>query len=291
MIRLTPDGTQIVADIAARHGMSTDAVETLLVAVANGHGTQAQFNHFELGGMGQWSRGGMTMIGDMFNNALKARVAALAQDLSQLLATSQVFAPMPQTGGVQAQSQSGGSSLFVAGPGAPEWPAELGQPSSTGTQNAMRYGVFPATRRLAIQINDVTEVYDTGDHQISGVSQQQGGDQSLTFTSQRGLVRIADLPQVSAIPTEQTQAPSAQVPPPLPQNVQGASTPQATPTGQPQPFAPATETAPVPTPPPVAPDTADAIIALIQKLADLRAAGILSDAEFDAKKSELLGRL
>jgi len=40
-------------------------------------------------------------------------------------------------------------------------------------------------------------VYDTGERTISGFSQQQGGDRSLTFTSQFGLVRVADLALVS----------------------------------------------------------------------------------------------
>ena len=40
------------------------------------------------------------------------------------------------------------------------------------------------------------DIYDTGDHQIFGVAQSQSTDQTLTFTSQTGLVRIADLPKV-----------------------------------------------------------------------------------------------
>jgi hypothetical protein len=36
MIRLTAEGTRIIAEIAARQGVSQDAAETLLVAVANG---------------------------------------------------------------------------------------------------------------------------------------------------------------------------------------------------------------------------------------------------------------
>ena len=30
------------------------------------------------------------------------------------------------------------------------WPADLGQPATTGSQNNLRYAYFPATRRLAI---------------------------------------------------------------------------------------------------------------------------------------------
>ena len=99
---LTPEGQKIVEDIARRHGFSAEATAGLLGALAAGNGTQAQFNHPEFGGMGQWSQGGMIMIGDMFNNGLKARVDALCRDLADLLRDQQVFAP------------SGGGRNFMA---------------------------------------------------------------------------------------------------------------------------------------------------------------------------------
>ena len=68
---------------------------------------------------------------------------------------------------------------------------------STGGQNNLRYAYFPGARRLAIDVNGQVTVYDTGEHQISGFSQQQSGDQSITFTSQFGLVRVADLPRIN----------------------------------------------------------------------------------------------
>jgi hypothetical protein len=43
--------------------MSTDAVRAILEAASGGG--MAQFNYPDLGGMGQWSSGGMLMIGDM----------------------------------------------------------------------------------------------------------------------------------------------------------------------------------------------------------------------------------
>jgi hypothetical protein len=74
------------------------------------------------------------------------------------------------------------------------WPAGLGTPSAVGAQNDLRYAVFP--RRLAIKDGDRVEVYDTGNHRIFGVAQAQSADQTLTFTSQNGLVRVRDLPKV-----------------------------------------------------------------------------------------------
>jgi hypothetical protein len=75
------------------------------------------------------------------------------------------------------------------------WPDELGQPSSSGSQNSMRYAFFPKARRLLIEKQGNLTTYDSGDHQISGV-QQRGETSSLTFTSQNGAVRLDELKKV-----------------------------------------------------------------------------------------------
>jgi hypothetical protein len=73
------------------------------------------------------------------------------------------------------------------------WPDDLGSPSSSGAQNDVRYAFFPDKQRLAIQRDGKTELYDSGDHRISGVAQQQGTGQSLTFSSQNGNVKLEEL--------------------------------------------------------------------------------------------------
>jgi hypothetical protein len=212
MPELTPEGLRIADNLAGRYAVSRNAVLTLFDAVANGHGTQAQFYHPDLGGMGQWSHGGMVMIGDMFNQRLKDKVANLCSEIAGLLRNQALFTP-PAASQSQGQGQGQGQglgfgqagvSLFVPGVSSSWWPIELGAPASVGSQNDLRYAYFPATRRLAIEQGGRVSVYDTGDHSISGFSQQQSGDQSLTFTSQFGLVRVADLPQVTpnATPSE-----------------------------------------------------------------------------------------
>jgi len=70
-----------VDQLASKHGVSTAAVTELAEAIARGRGSLAQFSHPDLGGSGQWMRSGMLMIGDMFNDRLKARVAALCIDV------------------------------------------------------------------------------------------------------------------------------------------------------------------------------------------------------------------
>ena len=308
MAQLTQDGLRIVEGVAQRHGFSNDAVTTMLLAVSAGYGNQAQFNHPEFGGMGQWSSGGMVMIGDMFNNNLKGRVSALCQELSSLIQNQPLFSVpaqsqnqsqgggwQGQSGGYGQQQSSGGMSMPGSGMGTslfvPNtltsnwWPSDLGMAGSTGSQNNLRYAYFPTARRLAIDQNGHVSVYDTGDHQIGGFGQQQSGDQSLTFSSQFGVVRVADLPMISGT-TLQNQAPVA--------TFSGADN-QAPPYGtspqpQPQP-APVPPAGSVTQAPPHQSIASTEIFSLIEKLHDLKTKGILTDSEYDSKKSELLGRL
>lgn len=268
MRQLTEEGQRAVDDIARRHAVSVDAVQHLLMAVVAGGSTQAQFNHAELGGMGQWSQGGMIMVGDMFNNGLKARVDALCTELANLVRGADIFQPALQSQ-AQFQGDGGGVSLFVPGafPSGNWWPGELGDAASVGTQNNLRYAFFPRACRLAIDLGGQVKVYDTGNHQIGGFSQQQGGGQSLSFNSQYGLVDLSSLDEVTAAQPDEVPA-------------QDLAT---------------RGTAPAETPPRTTPlqtqKPDDDIFGKIEKLAALHAKGILTDDEFQAKKAELLARL
>jgi Short C-terminal domain len=273
---VTPESESAIAAIAQRHGLSREAVLSMLFALRAGGGTMAQFSIPELGGSGQWMRGGMTMVGDMFDNALKARVDALCNDLVQLLATTTVFPPST----TQSQMEFGRMDL---GPNN-WWPAELGVPSASGAQNDVRYAFFPSTRRLAIQINGVTRVYDTDDHHVSGVQQQQGGGYgSVVFTSQLGTFGVSTLRDLGAAPRTQHQSHQSQY--------------QSGPPPQSAPQPPSAPEPPSATEPPTARHASEpsgdsgAIIGAIESLAGLHERGILSDEEFAAKKAELLGRL
>ena len=280
--QLNDEGRALISELSQRHGFSQGAVEHMVHAVSSGGGRQAQFGHPEFGGMGQWSMGGMIMIGDMFNNGLKARVDSLCNDVSGALSNRTLFAPVPQpqvsSGQQQWQGGSSGVSYASSGMGMNSgWPSELGQPASQGSQNNMRYAIFPQTRRLAISDNGRVTVYDTGDHNIGGIGQAQSGDQTLTFTSQYGLVSLANLPVVQGGGDGgQSSGQSAQ---------QGNS---PTPEAPPQPSQPEQPWQAAPQSPSPAEDD---IFGRIEKLADLHARGILSDDEFQSKKTELLSRL
>ncbi len=199
MSKLTPEGEKIVSALAERYAIGADAVRMMLDAVAQGGGTMAQFNLPEFGGSGQWMRGGMTMVGDMFNSSMKATVDSLCNELSNLLATQvSLFAPVPFMPS-QTQSQSQGNSPEVVSSWQSShgawWPTDLGYPAATGAQNNSRYAYFPNIRRLAVDSGGRVEVYDTTGYNIGGFAQQQGAEGSLTFTSQRGVVRVDSLPR------------------------------------------------------------------------------------------------
>jgi hypothetical protein len=147
--------------------------------------------------------------------------------------------------------------------------------------------VFPQVRRLAVQSGGgPVRVYDTLDHAIGGVQQQQGGlPGTLSFTSQYGTFTVGSLPLVSPAPTrppapEPAAAPAPAAPPAPAQSTEPAERTAA----PPPPAAPPARAAPAGT-------DADAVLATLDRLGDLHQRGVLTDEEFAAKKAELLSRL
>ncbi len=245
---LTDEGRAEVEALARRHDVSPEAVLVLLYALERGGGDQAQFSHPDLGGMGQWSRGGMIMVGDMFNNALKARIDGLCRDTAALLG---------QPALMREERRSSEAGAW--------WPAGCGRPSASGAQNDRRYAFFPATRRLAIGHGDRVELYDTGEHRIHGVSQQQGHGSDLRFTSELGTVALHDLERVAIDnqPTQREATPATSLP---------GSQRDAVPAQVPEP-------------------REGDVLDLLERLHALQRKGILSESEFAEKKRELLARL
>jgi hypothetical protein len=265
MQQLTPGAEREVQNLAQRYGVSTDAVRSLLSAVSAGGGTMAQFYIQELGGGGQWMRGGMTMVGDMFNSRLQSVVSGLCSELSALLGSQQVFASLPAP-------PPGGS---WTAPANTWWPSELGNPSSSGGQNDTRYAYFPGSRRLAVDRNGAVTIYDTLDHQIGGVQQQQGGYAgSFSFTSQYGTFTVESLPVAVAAPVQPAWTPPPQPAPSRPDAPELAPTkagPSSGTVGSPQ--------------------SPEETLAALERLGQLHQKGVLSDDEFKSKKAELLARL
>lgn len=249
MEQLTPEGLRVVNELAQRYGFSQEAVIHMMFAMLRGRGGMAQFNHPEFAGSGQWMRGGMLMVGDMFNHSLKAKVDGLCQAIAAQLASQPELFP---SGSFQAQTQSGGGQQMQVGSGgqqmqvggsdqqmqvsgaappmgmtpmtpmtplaeggqglfAPDprdtwWPKDLGTPSALGAQNDLRYAFFPALGRLAVQANGQVTVYDTGEHHIAGFSQQQAPGGAVVFTTPGGSVSLSSLSAVGGGSYQQAQS-------------------------------------------------------------------------------------
>ncbi|ESY27948.1 hypothetical protein X749_19925 [Mesorhizobium sp. LNJC391B00] len=187
MMTNTQKEAELIARLARQHGVTDGAVMAVLEALRRGGGTMAQFSHVDFGGMSQWSSG-MTMVGDMFDDSLKAKLNTIAAELSAYLRDHPAKPQRDDTSYRSAAMAHAGSW----------WPEEFGSPSAAGSQNNMRYAAFPEQSRLVIDDHGKMEIYDTGDHRISGVSQSQSTDFTLTFVSQHGVVRVSDLKRVSA---------------------------------------------------------------------------------------------
>jgi hypothetical protein len=180
------NNTERFRKMAEEHGVSLSAVEQLYDALRSTGGGMAQFSHRDLGGHGQWMRGGMTMVGDMFNHGLKAKVNALCVELSGLAASSEDSAEdRPDT------------SFFASRKN--WWPSDFGSPSSTGGQNQLSYAYFPQSHRVAVRDGETITIFDAIGYQVHGFSQQQQNDvQGLHLSSNRGLIPVLSLPRVNA---------------------------------------------------------------------------------------------
>ncbi|MFN9057209.1 MAG: SHOCT domain-containing protein [Cyanobacteriota bacterium] len=210
MEQLTPEGLKVVNELAQHYGFSQEAVIHMMFAMLRGQGGMAQFNHPEFAGSGQWMRGGMLMLADMFNHSLNARLEGLCQAIAGKLASQPELFP---TGSFQSQNQSGGGqqmqvggSLFTPDPRDSWWPKELGTPSAIGAQNDVRYALFPAVGRLAVEANGQVSVYDTGHHNIAGFSQQQSPGGAVVFSTPGGSVNLASLTSLAGGFDQQAQS-------------------------------------------------------------------------------------
>ena len=230
------------------------------------------------------------MVGDMFNYQLKSKVDGICEDLSSAIVDQNlqvVPPPPPQIPGRGV----GGKGLANSNQW---WPAELGSPNTSGSQNQYRYAYFAGMRRLAISDGQSVTVYDTLDHNIGGVSQQQGGVAGVGFTSQYGNVDLRTLPLVTGIAVGTSIQASIPIQEPIqvsmpvdeetlrPANAIVIESPRST--ANPQLFSAITQSSP-------SLMSNDDVFTMIERLAKLKDAGALTDDEFATKKTELLARL
>jgi hypothetical protein len=131
----------LVDRMAKKHAVSAAAVEVILAALRRGGGRMAQFSHADFGGMSQWSSG-MSMVGDMFNSQLKAKLDGLCSDMAAHLKMTEATD--------EGSAARNPVSYLSQARSADWWPAGLGKAGSVGAQNDLRYAVFPETCRLVI---------------------------------------------------------------------------------------------------------------------------------------------
>ncbi|MCT0225485.1 SHOCT domain-containing protein [Synechococcus sp. CS-1328] len=146
------------------------------------------------------------------------------------------------------------------------WPAELGVPASSGAQNELRYAIFPAAGRLAVEHSGHCRVFDVSGQAIRGVSLQSGtGD--LILSTAEGDRPLSQFPEISPA-TEVAPERPAQITATTATATTSNATPVTTPTGG-----------------------TDDPYAALERLGELKAKGILTEEEFSSKKAELLARL
>ena len=172
-----------IKEIASKYNVSEETVSSLLAGLKLSGGRQVQFNIPELGGMGQW-QGGMVMIGDMFNNSLKAKVAELCTELVPLSQTmaEEEKAAAPKKSKTDKKAEQ-----------------EYSSPAFSGSQNGSKYAYFAAENVLVVELEQDGKItkYSTKGFPLTGVQQSQdNGGRSLSFTYPGGTVTVKDLKKI-----------------------------------------------------------------------------------------------
>jgi hypothetical protein len=178
--------------IAERYHVPETKVRELYGILQKTGGQQAQFTCEQLGGPVQWMPG-MIMVTRWNDHHLKTRVDGLCSEIAAIVQGSESSAP----GALRKPAKNGETSFCTIGES--WWPSHFGHPSSCGDQNGMRYAYFPEKKRLLIQQGARIDQYDTAEHHLTGVSQQQGVTHTLTFSSDEGPV---DVKRLKCIPMD-----------------------------------------------------------------------------------------
>lgn len=168
-----------IQEIAAKYNVSEQTVRTLLDGLKGSGGRQVQFNISELGGMGQW-QGGMVMIGDMFNNSLKAKVAELCSELAPLSHSLTEEEKKQESAAAETEKK----------------PVEKKRASASfsGSQNGHKYAYYASENILEMEENGQVTQYSTEGYALSGVQQSQdNGGRTLSFSYPGGTVSVKDL--------------------------------------------------------------------------------------------------
>jgi hypothetical protein len=177
----------VIPHIAQRYSVSEAAARQIEASLRSTGGRQAQFDHPDLGGHGQWMPG-MIQIGKFDDPQLKVRVQGLAAEIAAIVRGMETSAEEALSRDASTGAASGCVSLPA---GESWWPASLGHPASEGDQNGVRYAFFPATERLLVQMNARIDAYDTAGRQVIGVRQEHEGASPLRCITTTGAVDLS----------------------------------------------------------------------------------------------------
>jgi hypothetical protein len=161
---------EVVSHVAQRYQVSEDAVHEMYRALERTGGTQAQFNHPDLGGYGQWMPG-TCMLSRETDPQFKAHISGLAAELAAMVQAAAEPATMSESW----------------------WPANFGHPAAAGEQHGIRYAYFPDRDRLLVQQGAAVLSYDTTGQRITGFAQQQSTSSRLCFTTSSGALELGEL--------------------------------------------------------------------------------------------------
>ena len=78
---------EIIDQLAAKYVISKESITLMWDAMVKGNGSEAQFDHSELGGKGHWKSGGDLIIGSMYNHCLREKIKSLIEELQPLVET------------------------------------------------------------------------------------------------------------------------------------------------------------------------------------------------------------
>ena len=186
----------VIPSIAERYRVSLDAAREVERALRATGGRQAQFDHPELGGAGQWMPG-MLMVQAGIDRQLRTRIEGLLDEVSAVVRGSETAAPAALS---RDRDSPAALSRVDLPAGESWWPASYGHPSAQGCQSGIRYAWFPGRRCVLVQVGSRIDCFDTADRQVHGVGQtsasvetQQGHTSRLVLSTSTGEIPLDQL--------------------------------------------------------------------------------------------------
>ncbi len=175
-----------LAEVGQKYGFSLDAMQALGAALLQGGLKRARFNHPELGGIGLWSYGEVT-IGDMSDEDTRVRIWQATDAL--LPALEKVHVPEDVRRATQDQT------LIM-----PWWgDIKLGTPAVQGVLETLTYGYFLECHRAIVRKGEDITHYNAAGLAVTdiGVIYGERGVPIVALKLVDGMIPVNELPIIS----------------------------------------------------------------------------------------------